>query len=497
MSSDLIVNGFRIDEMNNLNYTKLISDNLYIGFLNRNNIPWGDAVLFGISFNSSLLIDAITELIPNEEMSGENIYATLYQEGQTAAGTVSSSTIFWKLRRVNYKWVLVESKSYKIVGSAMVLNTSATTTKYLDYVQFQNLSDSTMFIQLWDMTTPASPVWLTQVGSVQKPLGIRVKNMDLDFYNSNKKVNIVSSGSGAPIDGFDGLYILENSKDSTSIKIVGVPETTIALITNGTIQLVGRYFDVIDAFSGKILIKNILFDEWIELQNITCLKFSYPTQLGEKVVLVTTNMYEGVFQVYPDFSIDLVTELVNDNMPPGLDITYMIDNFVLDSLFLKDYDGDGNGLNDLNFIKNHQINPTTQVKFVSLANSVNSIIDNISGEYLDNSVYVGFANTSTANWNSIKEYNLNKLFLTYELVVSVGSSLPGSGTAGDLFYLNTIKKLYIYESSTWVEISNEVRQIAIFYIENKDTVDEFIDLVYINNINKINIMDSLTIQLVI
>lgn len=583
MNNNLFVNGFRTDTINNLNYLKLIQDSLYIGFLGRNNIAWGDAVLAGIEIDST---DLSTYILPagataNADYSNSFYYITLFNTDETDEYTNK----YWKVFRINEKWVLFGNKYYTIsdktlalkngssvdsslkklivkdddistelvVGQQFILTdntapsdnsgtytvSSITLTgtdtiiivdeaipatevfsagdatieynlatqstsevgKYLNYVSSLNLEPTSMYISYYSIATPAIIEKLNYPDPSEAfYIPIRTKNSDKEFYNANKTVYLSSSGMITPVEGFDSLILLENSKDPATIKIINLPEETISKIETEISNLKGRRFDVIDKESDKILIKGIVYNELITLGNTSILKFTYPTQKGDKAVLVTTNVYEDLYSIFPDLTVDLVTETVNDNMAAGLDIAYLVDNFIYESLFLEETVGAPISISDLDFIKN--AGNITPVYFASLANENNRQMDGYTGQFIDDSIYIA-KEYSAGNWNDIKEYNLNKLYLSFKLEITTGAADPVSGTDYELFYNTTDEQLKYWIGSAWVNISNEIRQIAVFYINKgaltlpSEISDDFVDLVYLTNINKIKLIDTTNIQLII
>jgi len=404
---------------------------------------------------------------------------------------------------------------------------------------------------------------------------IRYKNSDLDFYDANKTVYLSASGMGYPIDDFQDLVLLENSKDSTTIKLVNVPDSTIAKLNSGELNLTGRMFDVVDSQTDVVILKGLTYEASITLDDTAFLKFVYPTQNGNKVILATIDIYENYYQIYPDYTVNLLTEIISDNTPPGIDVTQAMDNYLLESLFLLT-DDITNGMNDLEFIT--ELGAISDVNFVSLANERNRLYSGANGFILDNSVYMGsIYGVDGVNWGDIKEYNLNKLLLNWSLTVENSATAPTSPTENDLWYDtndSTLKiftetltdaevdsaitasthilriededwstnilagdtivlsgttsndGIYVVSTCTadspdtiivvddaindfvgdetldavdetlevWKPIDNDVRQIAIFYINTDDSIT---DLIYLANINKISIIDDMNIQLII
>lgn len=567
MNAYNFVNGVRTDTVNNLNYTKLIQDKLHIGLLNRNALQWGNGILIGIEYPTDD-IDPDLVGIENIDLTNEDYYVNLFYDYPT--GTMVSCNL-WKIIRINSKWMLLENVSDIVKSNGPPFTYETYHTNYLDYRNAMNISDDNYVFDIFRTSTGTTRYNTTAA------IPIRFKNSDRDFYNANKSVYLSPSGMGYPVTGFEDLVLLENSKDPTTIKLLNVPDATLSQINSGSIDLTGRRFDIVDSNTNGILVKSIIYDTVISLDNNTFLKFIYPTQNGDKVVLATNDVYENTYQIYPDFSVNLLTEIINDNLPPGIDSTQAVDNFLYESLFLMS-SAISDGLTDLNFINDLGI--ITDVNFVSLANERNRLISGVNGYNLDNSVFVGLP-YSVGNWNAIKENNLNKLLLNWKLTVNVGDE-PETPATDMLWYDGTDLKIYgtktytntyatssivaltatltvvgqdltdnifvgssitlagcdeagnnsanevltieyvggetvivftaagtlvdetldgldetITITDSWIVIDNTVRQIGLFYIDDFGGGAEFIDLIYLTNINKISITDDMTVQLII
>lgn len=447
-----LVNGIRTDNINNLNYLRLIKDNLYIGFLNRSKTAWGTAILIGIDTSAISAIPEFTALI-NKDLSGLDIYVKLFNEGGIDTnGNIVTTCHIWKVLRINEKWILIENETTSTIGSHPA-NT------YTEYVK-EYLSQTYMIDLYSESGGTFTKINFTAPDHLR--INIRYKNPDLDFYNSNKSVYLSSSGMTTAFEGFEDLLLLENSKDNTSIKILNVPDSIFAKIENGTINLSGRRFDAIDSNSNTTYLKGILFDTIVNFNDVKILKFSYPTQKGTKVILATNNIYENTYEIYPDYAIDLITEMINDNLPPGLDMTYVLDNYVYDSLFIPqstDETFDYTHLQHWDFIETCQ--PT--VYFASLANESNRTISAVNGEYLDDSVYVvkAASGISDDDWEIVKKNNLNKLLLNYELPITRDTTAPGTPANFDLWYDTTNNLLKMYGSIVYINDDNTSSIVAL------------------------------------
>jgi len=493
------LNGLRVDNINNLNYLKLIKDNLQLGLLNRADSAWGTSVLIGISLDnlSETVLDGISNIKLNDDPS-EEYYVKLYNEGgedldasEHQSETPNTGCHLWKIIKINDKWMLIENTSTDVTGVDDY--EESTYTNFL-----QNISVASYTVDIYQYTgtfTKLNFDDLQAEGSKMLIVPIRYRNPDLDFYNVNKEVYLASSGMNTSFEGFEELILLENSQDYTSIKIVNVPDSIIAQIENGTISLEGRRFDVMDSNSNKILLKGIMFDTIISFNDVKLLKFIYPTQRGDKVVLATNNVYDNIYCVYPDYTVDLLTEMINDNLPPGIDMALTIDNSVIDSLFIPDASEetfDYTHFNHWDFISDSR--NTVTVYFCSLANEKNRLIDGTNGFYLDDSVYVALP-YSVANWDKIKESNLNNLLINIDFSVIESATEPDASESSEFDIWNDPSEgLKMYNGvDTWVPLTNmDIRQIALFYINGTDR-----DLIYVSNINKIVIDGTLNIQIII
>jgi len=500
MSTNNIVNGVRIDTINNINYLKLIHDKLYVGLLSRNDVAWGNAVLIGIECpDDPSDVDSFITTNENLDLSAEEYYIKLFNEGGHDPSDTDSDfygTHFWRILRINRKWILVENTSYVLTEDPSEW-TKEESDKYLTFKDSRNISDDNYIVDIFDLSdTSIDPVRINDDAGTYIVVPIRKKNSDIEFYNANKLVYLSGSG-GFNVDGFEDLVLLENSKDSSTIKVLNVSDSTLSKISSGELTLTGRKFDIVDSNSDGILIKNLTYDTIITTNDGIFLKFIYTTQQGDKVVLLTNSTYEITYQIYPDYSVDLLTEVINENYPPGIDSSYSVDNFIYESLFLID-DSIENGMNDIRFIAT--LGNITDINFASLANSQNRLIDSNNAQYVDDSVYVALA-YSEANWNKIKEYNLNKLLINWTLTIPNGITDPdpSDSSENDLFYNSdpSEEQLKIFNGSSWVDIDNTVRQIGIFYINDDDPSDIFIDLIYLTNINKISITQDINAQLII
>ena len=503
MDAYKFINGVRTDTVNDLNYTRLIHDKLYVGLLSRNTEAWGTSVLFGFEYPTAELADltAIENIDLNIDANdGETVayYVALFNSDADATYTLytnpatSNYCNLWKVYRINNKWMLTNNQGTYIDYSAKTVSDGD---QYSDYRNSINISDGNYFVNLYKVTFTDATLVTVSTAVLQNTaiIPIRSKNSDLDFYDANKTVYLSPSGMGYPIDDFQDLVLLENSKDSTTIKLVNVPDSTIAKLNSGELNLTGRIFDVVDTTADKIIIKGLVYDTFITLDDNSFLKFIYPTQNGDKVVLGTIDVYENIYQIYPDYTVNLLTEIINDNVPPGIDVTQAMDNYLYESLFLLT-DNVNNGMDDLEFID--EFGEITDVNFVSLANDRNRLYSGANGYILDNSVFIGSDyGVAGANWDDIKEYNLNKLLLNWNLTVVTGAE--PAHVANKLWYDGVNELLKISISSAWVTIPNDVRQIAVFYIDDYGGADEFIDLIYITNINKVSITDDMNIQLII
>ncbi len=582
------VNGIRTDTVNDLNYTRLIHDGLYVGLLSRNVTAWGNCVLIGIEYPSAEIVADIDpiENLDLSNLTDEAYYVALfntdYDETDTMYTTTDYTVYLWKVLRINSKWILLENTSITVDLSTTAVSEGIS---YNDFRNNISIGNDNYVMNIYNLTTVDD--WANVATSTLLNTDytyIRMKNSDLDFYDANKTVYLSPCGMGYPVTGFEDLVLLENSKDSTSIKIVNVPDSTIAKLTSGELNLTGRIFDVVDTQTDKILIKGLIYDTFISLNNNSLLKFVYPTQNGDKVVLATKDLYENIYQIYPDYTVNLLTEIINDNTPPGIDVTQCMDNYLYESLFLLATDIN-QGMDDLNFI--NTIGAITDVNFVSLANERNRLYSGANGFVLDNSVFIGTSyGVGGANWPDIKEYNLNKLLLNWTMNVTNSATAPASPTVNDLWYDTTNSVLRIhtevmtdssdasyvdesesliaiatgdwttniqagdvitvsgcedgggannqsyivdtidYDSSVvghtaiyvtdntgmtdeildadpdetievWREIPNDVRQIAVFYMSDFGGPAEFIDLIYLANINKISVTNDINIQLII
>lgn len=597
MDTYKFINGVRTDTINDLNYTRLIHDNLYVGLLSRNSETWGTTVLFGIEYPTAELADltAIENInlnIVSGESDTEAYYLALFNS-DSGDDTIYTNTTtgvnvnLWKVYRINNKWVMTSNQGIYVDSVTKAVSDGDT---YNDYRNSVNISNANYFINLYKVTFDDDDLDVVSTGTPPELLNtdiitIRCKNSDLDFYDANKTVYLSPSGMGYPIDEFQDLVLLENSKDSATIKLVNVTDSTIAKLNSGELNLTGRIFDVVDTSTNKIIIKGLVYDTFITLDDNSFLKFVYPTQNGDKVVLATIDVYENIHQIYPDYTVNLLTEIINDNTPPGIDVTQAMDNYLYESLFLLT-DDINNGMDDLEFI--NTFGSVSDVNFVSLANERNRLYSGVNGFILDNSIFIGKEyGVDGVNWDYIKEYNLNKLLLNWTLSVesSATQPTPSGSTVNDLWYDSTNDLLKICSAvttltddddtstitattgtiliknndwsssltdgdlitmdgcaesgnnntftidtitsdatdttiivtdetgmvdetldadpdetivvATWDTIPNDIRQIAVFYINDYDGVDEFIDLIYITNINKVSITDDIQIQLII
>lgn len=435
------VNGTRIDSINYLNYLKLIHDKLYIGFLNRSETAWGNAVLIGI--DTSALSNEL-DTLKNIDLYGSHYYIKLFSETTDTAGVLDETCHLWKLLRINDKWALIENitewidyndgtSDFDCIGDI----------SYTDYVK--NLSIGSYFVDIYELTlggtpgsgTLADPYNATGSAKTNYAAGdleipIRFKNIDSDFYNANRNVYLASSGMTTAVSGFEDLIMIQNSRDNSSIKIVNVPNSLFTQIANKTINMDGRKFDVMDSLNNSIIIKGISFNSYVEFNDVKMLKFTCSTSKGDKIVLATNNIYDTVYEIYPDYTVDLLTEMINDNLPPGIDYSYVIDNYITESLFIPDTEETFDYTNFVHwdFIKNCTCTPY----FASLANETNRLISGSNGFYLDNSVYVAKDYDNGNNWDVIKENNLNKLLLTFDLDIVSSAVAPIAPADFDRWY---------------------------------------------------------------
>jgi len=481
LNNQTFVNGTRIDSINNLNYLKLIQSNLYIGFLNRANTSWGSCVLIGID-TATLVSDELLTYV-NKDVSGEELYAKLFNENGTddVAQTPNDDSHLWKILRINSKWMLIENLSTDVTVDF------PDGVSYTDFSKNLIVSDDSYVVDIYKYDAGFTKINFDDPDDLILP--IRYKNSDSHFYYANKTVHLSSSGTTNPVYGFENLTLLENSKDNTSIKIVDVPDSIFSQINQGSINIQNRRFDVVDSTSNAVLIRNITYDTVIDFNDVKMLKFYYSTQKGEKVLLATNNVYENVYEIYPDYVIDLLTEMVNDNSPPGIDYTYTVDNFMLDSLFIPtsaEDTFDYTNFHHWDFIESCK----ATVYFSSLANESNRTISGTNGMYIDDSVYTALAYGNGSTWGAIKENNLNKLLLNFNLFIPENE--PLAPDEFDLWIDSGTLKMW-NGTDAWITLTDtDIRQIGVFYINGSDR-----DLIYLTNINKIAPAGNMNIQIIL
>lgn len=403
------LSGFKAEQLAKIKYLDLVKDNLYYGLLTRNDTDWGSGVLIGVEDN--------TILSGNVKVFRKNV-----------------SDNEFEILQANENWLLLKNKS---TNNNIGFLDHMQNLESLVYKIYQNSSETKIRKSLYSEDYKYEEAFLRAQGNVS--------------FNDN----------------FSNLTLFVNTNDD--IKITGIDNYVIDNINNGVLNISNVVFDLCTK-DKEVILEGLNFSEVININNNKVIVWNFPTEEGNKKVVMSNEKYNTDYLIFPDTNIDeIFYSFSNNEIPPPINHKYVNDPLVTDSLFLSDA-----------YIERMQLKQqinTNDIQFCRKTEDV-QILENNKNEVIGGLNYI-----FQQDYNNALKYNCDSLYLSFEhnsyrikkIVTNVELNALSGLSAGDSYLVKgdvpatgNENKVAVYNGSSFDFLSPINGEIGNVYDENDE-----------------------------